>query len=214
MTDDVRQVFYNKENADEITFQPFPTVNPISTTPKTLFFVDWDDTCLPCKYYNRQKPSGWRQMEKTLIHAFDSMTALGQVCIVTNADHGWVEYSAQNSLQSFWRAHLQNIPIISAKALYGSESTSGMVWKSKAFEALIEEHKPHQCISFGDSHAERKAVKSLNTPSCKKSIKFSVQPSVRVMIHQWRKLVQNLPYICQSPDSLDMQLIVERTFQI
>lgn len=221
MTDDVRQVFYTAKNADEITFQPFPSVKTALTTiPKTLFFVDWDDTCLPCKYYDREKPQqtchypGWRAMEETLICAFDTMAKLGQICIVTNADRGWVERSAQNTLQSFWRAHLQHLPIVSAKATYGSPSTSSMVWKSKAFAALIDEHKPHQCISFGDSHDERKAVKGLSDSVRKKSVKFSVQPSVRAVNYQWRKLVEHLPYICQSTDPLDMQLVIERTFKL
>lgn len=216
----VRQIFHTTES-DEIVFDTVPEVkrNPMQDT---LFFVDWDDTCFPSTYVNLNLHApnrtlhipGWSEMEDMLIQAFDTMQKHGKVCIVTNADQGWVERSAQKTLRRLWRQQLCNIDIVSAKAAFRCGDSKPWQWKYDAFRHLIKTHSPAQCISFGDSNSERYALKKISEAVVKKSVKFALRPCVRLVTSQWRELLKHVDFINATKKALDMSLVAEKTFSL
>ena len=94
------------------------------------------------------------------------MLKFGKVIIVTNAQEGWVEYSAFYLLPRVFKVIKEQIPVISAQAEYGHLCEQDR-WKELTFKNLwnVEGLIPKTCllnlIVVGDSEYEINAAKRL-----------------------------------------------------
>jgi FMN phosphatase YigB (HAD superfamily) len=190
---------------------------------KVLIVVDYDDTVLPSTRLNKlmtklhlKSPfelprhiwcdQAWKQYEKYASEALKHLKTLGRVCIVTNAEENWVQWSCQAFFPQVW-LELQDLEIISARSSFEFASTSSAQWKVKAFENLCEQYSPSQVLSLGDSHMERMAARKVFPENCK-TIKFTETPSLSELHRQWKFMVLNYSVVVKYPGVLDLQLTV------
>ena len=133
----LRNSYYTKLICSNIlTFQKEPKVT-------NLFFFDWDDTLICTSYL---APTGVldetdsKSVDKNIIKNLDQLVATlltktiekGQVFIVTNAAHGWIEYSSKK-LYPITSKLLKQIKIVSARGLYEKRLPGDYrQWKTRA----------------------------------------------------------------------------------
>jgi len=142
----------------------------------------------------------------------------GRVCIVTNAESGWVERSAEKFLPSV-APLLSKMQILSARTLYEFKHPDKPVeWKVCAFRNALEtllcsngtNSKSH-VISFGDSNVEREAVRTAAgslTNNCTKTVKFAEHPTIEQLKRQLELIHNCIHYLCGHDGDLDLQLTV------
>ena len=167
----LRNSYYTKLIYSKIlTFQKEPTIT-------NLFFFDWDDTLLCTSYL---APTGVleegesKQVDKNVIKNLDQLVASlltktiekGKTFIVTNAAHGWIEFSSKK-LYPITSKLLKEIKIVSARGLYEKRFPGDYrQWKSKAFidtitNSNIDMRKTANILCFGDSIIELEATHKL-----------------------------------------------------
>mmetsp|Transcript_39580 Transcript_39580/g.67338 ORF Transcript_39580/g.67338 Transcript_39580/m.67338 type:complete len:250 (+) Transcript_39580:162-911(+) len=200
-----------------------------------LVVVDWDDTCFPTAFLktmhrlskeSEDLPTEVRieikQLEEAVKRCLCEAAKHGEVVIITNAGTGWVEKSARRFMPGLIPL-LKNLVVVSARDEYTLASNTGnsIDWKVAAFTSTARElfglpssnsdlplNPGLQILSFGDSFAERIAVKraatSLGTIS--KSIKFTNSPSLGLLGSQVRVLTTLLPWLVASELDLDIEL--------
>lgn len=208
----------------------------------TTIIFDWDDTLLPSSWlsvkglrldYPAQLP---QDVIDELITHQESVCAVltkaaqcGNVVIITNAETGWVELSAQRFMPRV-------APLLSQFCVFSARSNfepmfpdSPLDWKLAAFKKLVEQMRPiqggllnsnaeaPQCsvISFGDSTHERDAVRKVTAymPNtfCK-SVKFVERPNLE-QLRREVDLVRNcLDYIAGCSSDLDLMLTIQLLF--
>jgi hypothetical protein len=137
------------------------------------------------------------------------------VHIVTNAERGWVEQSAQLFIPLALPV-LNRCTIISARSTF--ETNYGdrpLAWKYHTFRSclahMLPTHRARNVMSFGDSNVEREAIRAATrdhpTTQCK-SVKFSELPSCEELVRQ-QELVRNcFQYIFSHANHLDLALAV------
>lgn len=158
--------------------------------------------------------------EQLLVNAH----SLGTVVIVTNAERGWVELSAQRWLPSLlWAVQRLDVEIISARSTWEPAGfSSPLDWKRKTFESVITKFyskRIHQSwknvLSIGDSPHEREALQrvtmcgnaSRKKGCCRtKAIKFKVRPTPAELAAQLVVLAQHLEHVVMHDDHLDILL--------
>jgi hypothetical protein len=192
---------------------------------RTVIFLDWDDTLLCSSVLSNQGI----KLDSDLDHAVDLVAQLeelsdsvisvlnvamtfGTVYIVTNGETGWVQLSAQKFLPSV-------VPVLAKLRVLSARSTfealfpdSPMKWKFHAFqESLNQEYADSHCIknvmSFGDSHAEREAIRLVTRglPNTRtKSIKFAERPTIEQLQRQLELVSNCFQYITSHEDDLDL----------
>ncbi|KAF4676789.1 ubiquitin-specific protease ubp2 [Perkinsus chesapeaki] len=159
--------------------------------PKDILFIfDYDDTILPSTWcaHNAAHPGGvsarygsivdeLNRISRIAQKTFDMCYSLnGDICIITNAEEGWVEYSSSALLPSI-APTLESFGITSARSKYAKtfyDGGDGIRWKLRAFydkvtkwletrsewEKLSGEKLDRPSVySFGDSYAEREALR-------------------------------------------------------
>lgn len=204
--------------------------------PDTVIIFDWDDTLLASSFLSSR---GYRldsEMEKTHEHeqveqqlreleaAVTSLLTLaltyGAVHVVTNAETGWVQLSAQKFMPGLVPL-LSKVTVLSARSTYEPmHPDSPLKWKFFAFQEKLALHygmdyKPSgpkkNVISFGDSHVEREAVRavtrSMAATRCK-SVKFAERPSTEQLRRQLELVTNCFHYIHHHDGDLDLQLTV------
>lgn len=204
--------------------------------PDTVIIFDWDDTLLASSFLSSR---GYRldsEMEKTHEHeqveqqlreleaAVTSLLTLaltyGTVHVVTNAETGWVQLSAQKFMPGLVPL-LSKVTVLSARSTYEPmHPDSPLKWKFFAFQEKLAMHygmdyKPagpkKNVISFGDSHVEREAVRavtrSMAATRCK-SVKFAERPSTEQLRRQLELVTNCFHYIHHHDGDLDLQLTV------
>lgn len=207
-----------------------------SVCPDTVIVFDWDDTLLASSFLSSR---GYRldtEMEKTPEHEAveaqlkeleNAVTSLlnlaltyGAVHIVTNAETGWVELSAQKFMPGL-------VPLLSKVSVLSARSTfepmhpdSPLKWKYFAFHDKLSVHYGGEykgtggkknVISFGDSHVEREAVRAVTrsmTHTRCKSVKFAERPSTEQLRRQIELVSNCFGYIHSHDGDLDLQLTV------
>lgn len=208
-----------------------PPVGALTATT-TLILFDWDDTLLASTHlansnYRLDEPEFLPEsvtqqlslLEDAVIGVLDLADTLGTVCIITNAETGWVELSCKKFLPRVM-SHVENLPIVSARSTYEPKFPSlPSKWKLEAFSHRIGQlcvETPHSeaknVISLGDSHAEREAVRTVtrDLPSTiTKSIKFVERPTLEQLLRELQLVVQCFPMICEMRSDLDLALTVE-----
>jgi len=242
-----------KKDADSgmDTKEDKPVSPPSTYSANTVIMFDWDDTLLassflsargyrvdcvesPATVGDSSDAAQLRAQEQCVCALLTLALSYGTVNIVTNAEVGWVELSAQKFMPSV-------IPLLSRVTVLSARSTfepaypeAPLKWKyyafhdrlrasfgdscmdSRAAEAEIAlQHSLHEMkrniVSFGDSHVEREAIRAVTRGvmgwRCK-SVKFAERPTVEQLRRQLELVTNCFHYIATHPNDLDLQLTV------
>lgn len=194
---------------------------------EVLIVLDYDDTMLPSTQLTRLMKQhrdslhiksafdlprsvwydqAWKKYEDYILEALKQLNIFGRVCIVTNAQENWVQWSCQMFFPKVWQ-EIKKLEIISARSSFESVSTSCSQWKIKAFEKLYRQYQPSQVLSLGDSYLERLAAKTVFPNKCK-TVKFSETPSISMLHCQWKLLMQNYTSVVNHSGVLDLKLTI------
>lgn len=208
-----------------------PSVETLADT-STLILFDWDDTLLASTHlansnYRLDEPDVLPEtvmqqlslLEDAVIDMLDLAATLGTVCIITNAETGWVELSCKKFLPRVM-AHVEGLPVVSARSTYEPKHPAlPSKWKLEAFShrisQLCDETSPSKAknvISLGDSHAEREAVRTVTRDmpcTLTKSVKFVERPTLEQLLRELQLMVRCFPMICYTQRDLDLALTVE-----
>jgi len=228
---------------------------PVSPSPNysanTVIMFDWDDTLLassflsargyrvdcvesPATVGDSSDAAQLRAQEQCVCALLTLALSYGTVNIVTNAEVGWVELSAQKFMPSVL-PFLSRVTVLSARSTFEpSYPEAPLKWKyyafhdrlrasfgdscmeSRAAEAEIAlQHSLHEMkrniVSFGDSHVEREAIRAVTRGvlgwRCK-SVKFAERPTVEQLRRQLELVTNCFHYIATHPNDLDLQLTV------
>ena len=190
-----------------------------------LFFFDWDDTLMCTSYL---APTGMldeeesKQIDKTVIKNLDQYASTllsksiekGQVFIITNAAHGWIEYSAKK-LYPLTSNILKQIKIVSARGLYEKRLPGDYrQWKSKAFidtviNCNIDLRKTANILCFGDSIIELEAshkLKEIFADAYIKTIKFKESPQPIELIKELKIILSQFDVILSNTRNLSIRV--------
>jgi hypothetical protein len=197
----------------------------VPPSTRTIIFLDWDDTLLCSSVLSNQGikldsdlenavdlVAQLEELSDSVITVLNVAMNFGTVYIVTNGETGWVQLSAQKFLPSV-------VPILEKLRVFSARSTfeamfpdSPMKWKFHAFqESLNQEYADSHCIknvlSFGDSHAEREAIRLVTRglPNTRtKSIKFAERPTIEQLQRQLELVSNCFRYISSHEEDLDL----------
>lgn len=183
----------------------------IGVSPQqTLIIFDWDDTLL-CSHWLRAQGleldngcvvSAAQQalldsLATSAANALRQASRLGEVVLVTNAEHGWVEMSCSKFMPAL-APLLKPFRVISARSTYELQGwDSPYDWKRLAFAAEIANFckrpgpSQHNILSIGDSAHEREALIQATDQlqGCYvKAVKFALKPDVE-QLQQEQELV-------------------------
>jgi len=183
----------------------------------TFLIFDWDDTLLPTTWIEKQglrldgpSPSEeqgqqLQRMAELAKQTLKAAKALGKVILVTNAEHGWVEFSCRKFMPGLCQS-LQDVRILSARSTYEHQGIAQpSEWKYLAFqhelERFCEEQRPvsgeadtvvgatrrRNVISIGDSPHEREALIRVTDqmPDARvKAVKLMARPEVQQLLQE------------------------------
>jgi hypothetical protein len=207
---------------------------------ETVIIFDWDDTLLASSFlsgkgYRLDSPirkddsevdDQLRDLERSVVNVLSmALSFASAVHIITNAETGWVQLSAQRFLPAVIPL-LGKVKVISARSTYESMFPDApFKWKLQAMQEKlqtqfggsscnIDSKGERHVISFGDSHVEREAVRTAtrafnNTRT--KSIKFAERPSLEQLRRQLDLIASCFFYITSHSGDLDLQLTVTTT---
>eukprot|EP00462_Mataza_sp_D1_P001770 CAMPEP_0175097324 /NCGR_PEP_ID=MMETSP0086_2-20121207/5224_1 /TAXON_ID=136419 /ORGANISM="Unknown Unknown, Strain D1" /LENGTH=256 /DNA_ID=CAMNT_0016370823 /DNA_START=142 /DNA_END=912 /DNA_ORIENTATION=+ len=192
----------------------------------TVIFLDWDDTLLCSSFLssegfrldsdmsdaNQDMMAQLKELETCVINVIKLAVTFGDVHVVTNAETGWVQLSAQKFLPGVVPM-LSKVKILSARSTYENHfPDSPLKWKYYAFQerlsqAFADSDRPKNILSFGDSHVEREAVRAVTrgVPNTRtKSIKFAERPSIEQLQRQIELVTNCFQYILNHEGDLDL----------
>jgi hypothetical protein len=149
---------------------------------RSLQIWDWDDTLFPSTWLNGQglrleDDAGAAPEQQVLLDAIAAEVEqtirlalqTGEVVIVTNAEHGWVDQSCRKFCPTL-HPLVDTLRVVSARSTYEEFGVfSPLDWKVKAFERemgafvpkaarLAHQHEVANLMSIGDSIHEREAL--------------------------------------------------------
>lgn len=222
----------------------------LSVSPCAVILLDWDDTLLCSSFLSAAglrldsampdlsipldpaAPPHAKQAHEVAVQLRELETCVCQLLqqsiarsqrtlIVTNAEHGWVELSAQKFLPAVVPL-LQSLTVISARTCFEHLFPDApLKWKYYSMHSALvgggffgsdgRAHVDKHVLSFGDSHCEREAVRALcrGVPSTRiKTVKFSESPNAEQLRRQLELVVQCMEYITTHAGDLDLQLTV------
>lgn len=209
-----------------------PKTNSTISVRQTVIIFDWDDTLMASSWIDRMKllqteefdqlPCFVQQQFRVLSeHAERCLTAaskFGRVIIITNAEHGWVEYSTRRFMPRLL-PFIETMHVVSARTSYEKFYPSApLCWKAAAFAHEANQlfgtlrnpggHVHREIISFGDSNEERTAVKiaARQLGALSKSIKFVDMPSPEQLSKQVETVTGWLDSLSKHPSELDLML--------
>jgi hypothetical protein len=198
---------------------------------ETVIVFDWDDTLLASSFLSSKGyrldserikcpeiDAALRELEQSVIAVISLALTYGVVHVITNAETGWVQLSAQKFIPAVVPI-LSKVNIISARSTYeGMFPDSPLKWKFYAFQERLSgcfadpnSKVEKNIISFGDSHVEREAVRAVTRgyPNTKtKSVKFAERPSLEQLRRQVELVTNCFQYIHNHDGDLDLQLTV------
>lgn len=198
----------------------------------TTIIFDWDDTLLPSSWLAAK---GLRldfpatlphdvvaelaEHEVSVCALLTKAMAHGTVVIITNAETGWVELSAQRFLPTVVPV-LEKLTVVSARSTFEpSFPDNPYQWKVGAFKqqvtsslAMTRSDLQKAVISFGDSVHERDALHKVvggmqNTFT--KSVKFVERPSLEQLRREVELVHSCMDYICSCRSHLDLMLTIQ-----
>lgn len=206
---------------------PLPSAQKIANT---VIVFDWDDTILPSSWLSQscglsldpaelspEIASQLAEHEVMVIKLLNFAQQFGQVMIITNAESGWVQFSAQRFLPNVVPL-VSSLKVVSARSTYEKAYPEPSEWKSRAFQDELHTRFPEgnfegmHVISFGDGELEREAVMHIGrvlegTPKLHiKSIKLLERPSALQLRKQLELVHEYFHYICTCDVDLDLML--------
>jgi hypothetical protein len=202
-----------------------------SLPPRPLILFDYDDTLFPSSEMAQRglslhsgrdsvDPELYRLLREHEAGVKELLTKskrIGDVCIVTNAEEGWVQMSAEKFLPGI-AEHIHDMPVISARTQFERQTASPVEWKLFAFRNLIKA-RAHQwgyqqhVISFGDSHAERWAAKHTSIDfngSLVKTVKFREKPTLVQLSRQIQLITSQMETVIVHQGELDLELTIDQ----
>jgi len=225
------------ESAQEVIV-PVPTdcrldevqeVCSVERQKTTVIVFDWDDTLLASSFlsgkgyrldtmtdFTPELEQQLKDLEASVIGVITLALNYGEVIVITNAETGWVELSAQKFIPGVVPL-LSQIKVMSARSTYEDMfPDSPLKWKFYAFQEKLssyfaETKKDKNIISFGDSHVEREAVRAVTrgVPFTRcKSVKFAERPNMEQLKRQIELITNCFQYIHNHDGDLDLQLTV------
>lgn len=199
---------------------------------ETAVLFDWDDTLLPSTLlatkgyrldgaFDRcpETEASLRLLERAVCTLLSTAARHGKVHIVTNAEHGWVQLSAQRFMPAVL-PFLDIATVISARSTYeGFYPGQPLQWKVAAMQERLRETfeeaaSVKNVLSFGDSHVEREAVKIASSGRANarvKSIKLAERPSVEQLRRQLELVSSCFSNLHSYDGDLDLMLQVTPT---
>lgn len=192
----------------------------------TVIFLDWDDTLLCSSFLSSEgfrldsdmtgadhdMMSQLKELETCVINVIKLAVTFGDVHVVTNAETGWVQLSAQKFLPGVVPM-LSKLKVLSARSTYENMfPDSPLKWKYYAFQERLshlfaDSERPKNILSFGDSHVEREAIRAVTRgfPNTRtKSIKFAERPSIEQLQRQIELVTNCFQYILNHEGDLDL----------
>jgi len=205
----------------------------IDANVKTMIVFDWDDTILSTSHLaaagyrlghvrprNPQVEAALKQLDTTAQSLLQlALENSHRVCIITNAENGWIELSSKSWLPGV-AAMLKKFSIISARSTFEPKyPNSPSTWKLRAFEEMTAQFSKDHCdesstlhiISLGDSNVEREAAHTVarnRTNTKAKSVKFTEEPSVDVLRLELMSIMSRFSSLVEYDNSLDLVLPV------
>lgn len=183
---------------------------------QSVIIFDWDDTLLASTFLSgegyrldstdplpEELYAQFRQLESAVIAILTTALQFGIVRIITNAETGWVQMSAEKWLPGVV-PYLNQLEVVSARSTYEGQFPTHQYhnaanrWKHSCFEeqirAAFELHKTgadlgvlseadtnsatpksiRNVLSFGDSQAEREAVHNVT-----RNLRWTLTKSVK-----------------------------------
>jgi hypothetical protein len=234
------------DNNTEETSTSMDTKEDVATTkpsPNTVIMFDWDDTLLASSYLaalgyrldsveiaSAEVDAQLRALEQTVCNLLTLALQYGTVNIVTNAETGWVQLSAQKFMPLVVPM-LSKVNVISARSTYEPQHPEQpLKWKYYAFHERLStmfgssSSGPYtsswsssgvevtkNVVSFGDSHVEREAIRAVTrgVAGCRtKSVKFAERPTPEQLRRQLELVSNCFHYIHNHDADLDLQLTV------
>lgn len=194
---------------------------------RTVIIFDWDDTLLASSYLSAkgyrldssidcdtELKAELRELEQCICKVITLALQHGEVHIVTNAEHGWVQLSAEKFIPAVLPL-LNQVTVLSARSTFEpTYPEAPLKWKLCAFQHKLKVNeckKPKNVISFGDSHVEREAVQHATRGLCNtktKSIKFAERPSMEQLKKQLELVTNCFQYILTHDGDLDLMLTI------
>jgi hypothetical protein len=222
----------NNNNNNKPIVQSMNTTNNTTTTQlerHSVIVFDWDDTLLSSTFLSARQlrldsdplrvaeySQPLRELESAVIAVITQALTCGEVHIITNAETGWVQLSAQKFIPAVLPI-LQRVSILSARSTYETRyPDSPLKWKFYGFQEKLanlftETKKLKNILSFGDSHVEREAVRAVTRgfPNTRcKSVKFAERPTIEQLRRQLELVTNCFHYIHNHDGDLDLQLTV------
>lgn len=220
------------EPAEEIEPQVEKVAHPpVQLLPQTdtVIIFDWDDTLLASSFLSSKGyrldnnmvrcpdvEAQLRQLERSICNVLSLAMRYGRVHVVTNAETGWVQLSAQKFIPAVLPL-LEQLTVVSARSTYEElYPDSPLQWKVCAFQERLAPHlvdmsDTKNVISFGDSHVEREAVRSVTRGLQRtktKSVKFAERPSMEQLRRQIDLVTNCFHYIYSHEGDLDLMLTI------
>eukprot|EP00771_Trimastix_marina_P000963 gnl/Trimastix_PCT/200.p1 GENE.gnl/Trimastix_PCT/200~~gnl/Trimastix_PCT/200.p1 ORF type:complete len:248 (+),score=44.22 gnl/Trimastix_PCT/200:81-824(+) len=205
---------------------------PAAGPSRPAIVFDWDDTLFPSTALRLhgltvhdadRMPPAFRaqvqQLETKVIKLLETCVASADVYIITNAETGWVELSAEKYMPSVYSI-VKNMNIVSARSTYEPMERDPINWKVRAFMDRVTESYGNaeklNIISFGDSQNERHALLQVRhhceqaklTTSFTKSIKFVELPTIEQIRQQIEMILVNLNNLISHVGNLDLMLTI------
>jgi len=189
---------------------------------QTVTIFDWDDTllctsCLERDERVKQPPSveqHLRSIERAATQLLEQAMEVGHVFIITNAQEGWVEYSAARWIPGLLPV-LERVPIISARTLFEKQYPGEQgKWKVCAFFEMQKKLPGDlltNLLSVGDSQYEMDAVHAVATEfeeSIVKTIKLKAKPKPVELLKQLELLSGRFQKIAEH--GCNLKIVLER----
>jgi hypothetical protein len=216
-----------------------PSKGP-SPSPNTVIMFDWDDTLLASSFLSMagyrldsvesasaEVDAQLRALEQCVCTVLNLALQYGHVNIVTNAETGWVQLSAQKFMPAVVPL-LSKVTVISARSTFESAHPDApLKWKFYAFHERLSavfggvggaawcgpshDSASKNIVSFGDSHVEREAIRAITrgvSSTRTKSVKFAERPTPEQLRRQLELVTNCFQYIHNHDADLDLQLTV------
>ena len=199
--------------------------------PKTfnsLIILDWDDTLL-CNSFlaarngldftteiklNRRDKEKISTLEDSVLKLLTLCVEKGDTYIITNAEHGWVEYSAEKYYPKIMEV-LKKINVISAREKYSKfYPNDTKIWKIQTFldiTKVMNSELVTNVICMGDSFIEIEAgnkmrEKFVRNQAFVKTIKFRESPKPEELNKQLRLIIEQFHDIYASIKNLTINV--------
>eukprot|EP00188_Purpureofilum_apyrenoidigerum_P000827 Plantae.Rhodophyta-Purpureofilum_apyrenoidigerum.ctg141.p1 GENE.Plantae.Rhodophyta-Purpureofilum_apyrenoidigerum.ctg141~~Plantae.Rhodophyta-Purpureofilum_apyrenoidigerum.ctg141.p1 ORF type:complete len:248 (+),score=50.99 Plantae.Rhodophyta-Purpureofilum_apyrenoidigerum.ctg141:355-1098(+) len=202
---------------------------PETFRDRTVTIFDWDDTLLSSSFLaaadlhvddTEELPKNLRllleDLETLVVALLRDALALGQVCVITNAESGWVELSGSRFLPGVLHFIEKNgIQVVSARSTYEKNfPESPEDWKIEAFACEVDKRFPDceelNVLVLGDSVSELQAAHELarNLPQSRvKAVAFQERPSVEQLQRQISVVLSSFKELVDYDGSFDVQLV-------